>query len=253
MSARRRRSYSSLNAHAPVNPHPTGLLIDVVRATGLVDSYNKIHPESKIEHSKENHGEIGGVASSVGRIEGFKNSAADVLFDEHIFCLPTQDGKAPFSDAQLKQLLRELAVGIYLHETYPFFSLHFNNYSSMYPVLHSIYQNTLVGEVIGLLDYFMKGFLNGGIFDKDFLKKWPETQNLDREFLKSKLIDLKKEYQKNKLTYTSLREKMCAVGLELPPGITVDESKPSVFNNKFRTSFRIIAKQKKLITPSIWK
>lgn len=219
---------------------------DVVRATGLVDSYNNIHPESKIEHLKGHRGEIGGVASSVGRIEGFKDSATEVLFDEHIFCMPNHEGKPPFSDAQLKQILRELSVGIYLHNTYPFFSLHFNNYSSMYPVLHSIYQNTLVGEVIGVLDYFMKGFLNGGIFDKDFLKKWPENQNLDREFLKSKLIDLKKEYQKNKEVYNSLREKMCAVGLELPPGVTADESKPSVFNNKFRTSFRIIAKQKSI-------
>src|SRR3990167_7856086 len=154
------KSFSSLgygNGYAPRQFH------SVLKSTGLINSYKNTHPGSRLE-SRGRRGEIRGVASSVGRIEGLKDSATDVLFDEHIFCVPTPDGQLPFSDNQLKQIIRELSAGIYIHETYPFFSLHFNNNSSMYPVLHPIYQNTLVGEVIGFLDYFMKGYLNGGIF-----------------------------------------------------------------------------------------
>jgi hypothetical protein len=50
--------------------------------------------------------------------------------------------------------------------------LHFNEDGALYPVIHPAYQNTLVGEVISYLDYYMKGFLNGGVFDKRFIENW---------------------------------------------------------------------------------
>ena len=58
----------------------------------------------------------------------------------------------------------ELSVGIYRDKTLPFFSLHFNEDGALYPVIHPSYQNTLVGVVISYIDYYMKGFLNGGVF-----------------------------------------------------------------------------------------
>jgi hypothetical protein len=135
-------------------------------------------------------------------------------------------------------VLRELAVGIFVHDTYPFFSLHFNDEGCLYPVIHPSYQNTLVGEVISMLDYYMKGYLNGGFFMKDFLDAWNMNPNYDRNYLRGNLIDIKKYLKQHGLAdhYTSLRERTGQRGLD--EGI--DSS--SIYTTKFRTSFRIISK-----------
>jgi hypothetical protein len=70
--------------------------------------------------------------------------------------------------------------------------LHFNEDGALYPVIHPAYQNTLVGEVISYLDYYMKGFLNGGVFDKQFIESWHTGMNTTRDFLRPKLIDLRR-------------------------------------------------------------
>lgn len=121
-----------------------------------------------------------------------------------------------FNQDDLKQIMRELAIGIFMHDTYPFFSLHFNNSACLYPVIHPAYQNTLVGEVISLLDYYMKGYLNGGFFEKAFLDEWPRNQNCDESFLRGSLIDIRKYLKKNAPTveYKSLRERLASEGLD---------------------------------------
>lgn len=215
----------------------------LVQSTGLVSSYNSIHPNDKIAVAKGYRGEIGGVATKVATIKGLKDSPDQVLFDNAIFCVETADGRLPFSNAEFKQIVRELAQGIYLHNTYPFFSLHFNDNGCLYPVIHPAYQNTLVGKVIGLLDYYMKCYLNGGYFEEEFLNSWHLTQNTDRDYLKKHRKDLKKYCREAKLDYTSLREYACKAGLEEVPE---EKNQFSVRNSKFRTSFRIIAEQKEI-------
>ncbi|KIE04702.1 hypothetical protein NF27_GI00070, partial [Candidatus Jidaibacter acanthamoeba] len=213
-------------------------------ANGLGDSYNRSCPLDPIPGYNVQYSEIGGVANKVGIIEGVKNSTDQIFFNEHIFCIPSNGRAMPFTDAELKQILRELAIGIYIHKTYPFFSLHFNNDHKLYPVIHPAYQNTLVGDVIAILDYYMKGFLNGGIFDKNFLQDWDKEQITDRDYLKSKLIDIK-EYCKKNLSgfkYVSLRELMSKYGLESEEE-SINDNPNSIYKTKFNTSFRIIAKQ----------
>ncbi len=178
---------------------------------------------------------IGGVASPVGHIEGLKNSALEVMYKDHLICMPASDGKILFSDAELQQMLAELEEAIGVHKAYPFISLERNSFGFFYPVLHPFYQKTLVGEVISLLDYFMKGFLNGDIFSAEFIKNWADHPDRDNAYLKSKLLDLKKLYKNDQQSYASLREKLCRAGLELPSQLT--------FNDKFVSTFRIIAKQ----------
>lgn len=87
----------------------------------------------------------------------------------------------------------------------PFFSLHFNEDGSLYPVVHPAYENTLVGEVISYLDYYMKGFFNGGVFPKEFIDSWHASMNTSRDYLKPKLIDLKKYAKEKGIAYLSLR------------------------------------------------
>lgn len=145
-----------------------------LQQTRLTESYNATHRNNPVP-AKGTGGVIGGVACGTDYIEGLLDS----LFEnEHYFCLPKlAGGKAPFSNEELRTILRELAIGVYVHGTIPFFSLHFNQNADLFPVIHPAYENTLVGRVISMLDYIMKGYLNGGVFEDDFINEWYRNPN----------------------------------------------------------------------------
>ena len=44
------------------------------------------------------------------------------------------------------------------------------------------YKKTLIGNILGYLDYFLKGFVNGGFFKEDFVNKWYLTKNRPKLF-----------------------------------------------------------------------
>lgn len=145
-----------------------------LQQTGLTRSFNSTNPDNPIPEKGMTGGEIGGVACSTSYIEGLFDGPGDLFLDHHFFCFPAaQGGEVPFSDAELQQILRELAIGIYTHNTIPFFSLHFREQGTdLFPVIHPAYENTLVGRVIGMLDYIMKGYLNGGTYQENFIDDW---------------------------------------------------------------------------------
>lgn len=154
--------------------------------------------DQKLQQTKlddEGGGTIGGVACGLDYFEGLFDNPQTLFEHDHFFCLPClPNGKLPFSDEELGQILRELAIGIYVHDTIPFFSLHFKQGTSdLFPVIHPAYENTLVGRVIGMLDYFMKGYLNGGVFNEKFVDEWnshPEWSAKSSSALKE-LIDFR--------------------------------------------------------------
>lgn len=205
-------------------------------STNLISSYNLFNPGSKLCDVKAFTREIGGVAGEVATITDLINSDAQAEADNYIFCFESE--QFPFSKAMVRQIQQELKEAYFTHKTSPFFSLHFNNFGYLYPVIHPALQNTLVGQIIALLDYWMKGFLNGGVYDEAFLKLWHETRHCDEAFLKQKIIDLKKycETNANGLPYISLREFMKRNGLKDSHG-----SEGSPYKQPFMTSFRIIA------------
>ncbi len=242
----------------------------------LQDDANGSHPKSSIPARGGSGGSIGGVGNDVGIIEGLFETAEALEETEHYFYIPSMDGKMPFSQAELQQLLRELALGIYVHETTPFFSLHFNSDTNMYPVIHPVYEHTLVGKVISLLDYYMKGFLNGGFFDEMFLMEWQKNPTQNEQFLKQKCIDIHnycKKHLGDGCEYLSVREvidshkrgmgvfekaagegregleklaKKLGVGdVSHVFGEFMGKPDPAIFSDYsgFRSSFRIIAKQ----------
>lgn len=207
-------------------------------STSLINSYNIYHLESSIYSPWGLYGDIGGVASEVATIKDIIDSEAHATADAYHLCFPAKH--LPFSDSLFNQVKNELEHA-FKHKALPFFSLHFNQSGFLYPVLHPAYQNTLIGEIIGLLDYFLKCYLNGGMFDPEFLKKWHETANCDEAFLKSKIIDLKKyckQYAPS-VRYLSLRELESRFGVK-------DKSTKSSYQQPFMTSFRIIAYQQKI-------
>lgn len=255
---------------------PNKYFVQTLHQTGLVKSFKVNHPHIHIPERKGS-GEIGGVACSLDYFEGLFDSPEALFEKDHFFCLPTlPDGTIPFSNHELRQILRELAVGVYVHSTIPFFSLHFNQNGNLFPVIHPAYEKTLVGRVIGMLDYIMKGYLNGGVFDEPFIQNWYKNSNWDSESNSAlqQLIDFEEYCQahlKGKDSeYVSLRTDFQKIDQEEMfnqiPGLgNVMKNNPSIkaqmkqminqFTGEpeilkdfteFSNSFRIIAKQKSL-------
>ncbi len=217
-----------------------------VQTNNLVDSYNSSHPDAPMPEGKATGGHIGGVANAVGIIKNLFDTIEERSETEHFFYLPSVKGKLSLSKKEIDQLLHELAVGIFVHDTVPFFSLHFNGDTNMYPVIHPTYQNTFVGHVIALLDYYMKGFVNGGFFKSDFVLEWNQRRTTDESVLKRNLVDVfdyTKPFLKPEETYYSIKEALQM--LKLSGKIKNDPKEPPILQDfsGFRSSFRIIAKQ----------
>ena len=204
------------------------------QATGLVKTYNACNPGRPLPQVGTASGQIGGVGLQPGLIEGLKDSMADLLECEHLFLLPTEDGRPPFSDTHLRQIIRELAANIFVHGRQPMFSLHFNQDGTMYPVIPPEYQDTLVGRVMGMLDYMMKGYLSGGMFTPAFLDGWRSEGADKTENSLDHLTDLRAYCRRNLgdgCEYVSLHEAMQMVGFDADGETDIH----------YRSSFRIIA------------
>lgn len=218
----------------------------LVQQKGLTESYKSSNPNNPIP-AKGAKGDIGGVACSTEYIEGLFDSPEAIFEKDHYFCMPAQaDGQIPFSDDELRQILRELAIGIYTHSTVPFFSLHFNQSAELVPIIHPVYKNTLVGRVISMLDYIMKGYLNGGVFKEDFIDQWHQHSDQDPASSLKEMIDFT-EHCNTHLTdqdkeYSSLRMRLKAKLKGKSGGEAGILSNFSGFSN----SFRIIAKLKSI-------
>ena len=115
----------------------------------------------------------------------------------------------------------------------------------MFPVIHPAYANTLVGRVMSLLDYFMKGYLNGGTFQEEFIDNWHKNPRWEgrTESALSQMIDFeaycKEHLQGEDRNYVSLRRLMEAV-----KGDWEGETDLLKDFTEFSNSFRIIAKQR---------
>jgi hypothetical protein len=127
---------------------PSYAFEEVLQQNGLTDSYNATHPKNPVPARGASGGSIGGVGNQVGIIKGLFESLEDMEEHCHYFFMPSTMDTPPFSDEDLRTIIHDVAVGVYIHDSIPFFSLHFNGDSNLYPVIHPVYQNTLVGRVI---------------------------------------------------------------------------------------------------------
>ena len=218
-----------------------------LQQTKLTESYKSSNPESTIGPKGVSNGQIGGVGNTTGIIQGLMSDPVSLMSGEHLFVM--KGWRSPFSSLQLQQILRELAIGIYVHDTTPFFSLHFNQDASLFPVIHPAYEKTLVGRVIGMLDYIMKGYLNGGVYKDELVDGWAQhatskgPSGLDKlilfeEYCQEKFSGADQEYAPlNKLILTSTFTEGEMERFKDDPSYFFDYG-------QFSNSFRIIAKQK---------
>ena len=84
-----------------------------------------------------------GVAGRYGKITNLNPSNKR---GQHTILLPTEE----LTEEEVLDILRDVAKGIYIYDTLPFFSLHFNHHLTSYPVIHPVYRNTLTGKSISM-------------------------------------------------------------------------------------------------------
>ena len=135
-------------------------------------------------------------------------------------------------------ILYELTTGFLIYKQIPLIGLSFNNDIYMYPCIHDFYKNTLIGHIILFLDYFMKGFVNGGIYLEEFIYNWEKDKNNNSNYLKSNFIELKKYLYEQNLSQ-----------LDFDILLPLDENFLDFKNEKdvFQYIFRIIGKMDKKI------
>ena len=207
----------------------------LIQETHLESSYNSSNPSNPIPENGDASASIGGVGLKTGIIPGIKDSTAHIIENEHLFFIPANDGQSPFTEKHLKQIIRELASGIYYHDVKPIFSLHFNEDGTLFPVLPPQYEKTLVGHVMGMLDYMMKGFLNGGVFDEEYILGWLKNPTVDSSKDINNTIDFEKyiaEHLGENESYIPFRLMLSNYGIS-------QESEEDYV--KYTSSFRIIA------------
>ena len=169
-----------------------------------------------------------GVAGRYGKITNLDFSTKQ---GKHTILLPTDE----LTEEEAIEVLRDVAKGIYVYDSLPFFSLHFNHHLTSYPVIHPVYRNTLTGEAIAMLDYYMKGFTTGRSFNEDFVYSWDAHREKDLEFLFSKSFEFRDYCNSLGLDYQSFDE--------ILEGLMGNDSYHGVFTDCFDISYRIIAKQ----------
>lgn len=92
-------------------------------------------------------------------------------------------GNKPFRLQELHQIVRELTIGIYVFNQTPSVQLSPNYDQSTSVVLPSAYTNTLVGQVLISVDYYMKCLLHGAMVPIDhvgiFNERWRKLAATD--------------------------------------------------------------------------
>ena len=85
-------------------------------------------------------------------------------------------------------ILTEIYGGFIGDGILPYVSLNFNNNSLLSSIMPNYYKKTLTRNILGYLDYFLKGFVNGGFFKEDFTNNWYKYKNTDFNHLNSNIV-----------------------------------------------------------------
>ena len=133
-------------------PHSPAIALfhQTLQQKNLSKEYNEGLSENHIFARRSQNNEGSFLEAMVGNrrsdlIRGLFEREESLFETDHFFLFPFEgDNPIPFSNDELRQILRELAIGIYVYETPPFFSLHLNAEHNFFPLIHPAYENTLV-------------------------------------------------------------------------------------------------------------
>ncbi|MGL4348047.1 MAG: ankyrin repeat domain-containing protein [Chlamydiales bacterium] len=155
--------------------------------TTIAENHWEPHPLETITVSRD----VGGVRHETGIIVDLLEELQSSLYDDYLFFIPKTEGSNLLDKKEILQIVQEIAKGIYLHDTIPFFSLNMNPQQQNYSIIHPCYQNTYVGHVISMLDYYLKGFWTGQLFDQNFIQEWSKNPSIDDTLLQQHLLSMK--------------------------------------------------------------
>lgn len=170
-------------------------------------------------------GGLGGVdLRGLTEISGFDDNLISVL-DFHTIAVPLDidwelvkqlipkilSPGVTATPAQFAQtILNELLDGVLVHDSLPFFSLHFNNDGVLYPIMPECYRSTVTITVMGYLDYFLKGFVNGGTYTEKVIRSWDGVK-MSPEYARTHVVDIRQHFRNfglGSVDYQVVRE-MC--------------------------------------------
>ena len=215
---------------------------EIAQNNNQENSHNSSNPQSPIEKRGNQGSPSGGIENKIGIISSMINNYEEIFENDYFLSFKTQNGSFPFTDIELKQIIRELVNGIYIHDNFPFFSLHFNSKGQMFPIIHPAYENTLCGRIIGLLDYFMKGFLNGGFFHEKDIDEWNNSMVSNNPHNLENMFDYCRTNMQDDKDYVSLRHLMQLYHIKQHGDL--NKYTGDLVKNIFQITFRIISEQK---------
>eukprot|EP00912_Choanoflagellata_sp_UC4_P001642 UC4_evm8s1044 len=247
-----------------------------LESTGLADSYAASNSNASVTSGAvDSLDGPGGVVVDSGVLKGLAE-APDCLWAEKIVvALPVgPNDKAWAIEASrhdvLGQIVESLKIGRAVGAS-PYYSLHFPmdgkksdpfSLPLMFGLIHPVFKDNIVGQIIAHLDYAMKAFMNGVYYSDRLLSDFPTLFNkspekaVEQEFLKGYIIDLTKYCSERKIPYKTNEEIYLEHGLELNESHHIDQAGrdeaaraavvPTVSNLKFHNSARIYAKQKRI-------
>ena len=112
-------------------------------------------------------------------------------------------------DELFDTILMEIAQGFLYQKNLPSISLNFNKEGLLYSIMNDFYKNTITGNILTFLDYYLKSYVNGGFFKEEFIFNWQNDKNVDKNFLQKNIIDFKKylfelNHNPNDINYISM-------------------------------------------------
>ena len=95
-------------------------------------------------------------------------------------------------DEIYETILKEISYGFLYQKELPSISLNFNSDGLLYSIMYNYYKNTLTGNVLTFLDYYLKSYVNGGFFKEEFIYNWQNKRNENLDYLSQNLTDFKR-------------------------------------------------------------
>ena len=175
-------------------------------------SFNKCHYIAfEYEHDNFNIEKIIDLVNSKFLINNIKVKSLDEIYDT---------------------ILKEISYGFLCQKELPSISLNFNKDGLLYSIMDNFYKNTLTGNILTFLDYYLKSYANGAFFKEEFIYEWQKEKNQDFDYLSRYLIDFKRYIfdtvnDPNQLNYCSIYDLFV-------PGLDMS------YENNYISAFRII-------------
>ena len=163
-----------------------------------------------------------------------KNPDHIVIHNQHVLACPRLHNAAPIPADMLQQLNREIAIGVYLDDAWPKISLPLSVDGNPYPD-SSGYHHRLLGALMAQVNYYLEGFIHGGLLKASHWMKEGEANALFADY--DNLLDVKAFYKTNfpDVAYQSLSERLFRGNLMRKP----DEI-PSMEEDRFAVKFTLI-------------